>query len=87
MYLVNAIIVQINIFRIYSSVKRLINLTVLQIFAKLLLKMDDRSQVTLDLIKVSVDHRISNLSKNSLGSICFNHSFKKIYAFILSLIE
>jgi len=81
------IIFQVYIFRINTSIKRLLKIFILQIFTKLFLKNNNWSQIALDLIKISIDHWFSNLSINCFGSIGFDHCFQKIYTIIAFRLE
>ena len=77
-----AIFIQIYISNLYTSIKRLLKIFILQIFAKLFLKNNNWSQIALDLMKVSIAQRFSNLSKYCFWSIGFDYCIQKIYTII-----
>ena len=84
--------IDLVIFNIYkflhnTSKKRLLPIFIIQIMPILFLQKNDRGQIALNLMKISIDHRLSNLSKNCLRSVCFNSCFKKINALILNWVE
>lgn len=84
--------IDLVIFKIYKFLhntpkKRLLPIFIIQIMAMLFLQKNDRGQIALNLMKISIDHRLSNLSKNCLRGVCFNSCFQKINALILNWVE